>query len=104
MEMAVIDLLDVREDKDGVTFRVRVQPRASRNQLAGVMDGALRVRLTAPPVEGEANEACLKFLAGLLGVPGKSVQLVSGQAGRNKTVRVLGLTVREVLDRVMLEK
>ncbi len=90
-------MLDLREDKDGVTFRVRVQPRASRNQLAGVMDGALKVRLAAPPVEGEANEACLRFLAGLLGVPGKSVSLVSGHTGRNKTVRVQGLTAAEVL-------
>ncbi len=90
-------MLDLREDKDGVTFRVRVQPRASRNQLAGVMDGALKVRLAAPPVEGEANEACLGFLAGLLGVPGKSVSLVSGHTGRNKTVRVQGLTAAEVL-------
>lgn len=90
-------MLDLREDKDGVTFRVRVQPRASRNRLAGVMDGALKVRLTAPPVDGEANEACLKFLAGLLGVPGKSVHLVSGHTGRNKTVKVQGLTAAKVL-------
>ncbi|MFZ5631584.1 MAG: DUF167 domain-containing protein [Bacillota bacterium] len=93
-------MIDLREEKGGVAFRVRVQPRASRNQLAGVMDGALRVRLTAPPVDGEANEACLKFLAGLLGVSRNSVQLVSGRTGRNKTVRVQGLTATEVLDRL----
>ena len=91
-------MLDIREDKDGVTFRVRVQPRASKNQLAGVMDGALKVRLTAPPVDGEANEACLKYLARLLGVPVKSVQLISGHTGRNKTFRVQGLTVDEVTE------
>ncbi|MFZ5648427.1 MAG: DUF167 domain-containing protein [Bacillota bacterium] len=89
-------MLDIREEKGGVTFRVRVQPRASKNQLAGVMEGALKVRLTAPPVDGEANEACLRFLAGLLGVPVKSVELVSGHTGRNKTVRVTGVTARDV--------
>jgi len=91
-------MLDIREEKDGVVFRVRVQPRASKNQLAGVLDGALKVRITAPPVDGEANGACLKFLAGVLGVPARSVELVSGQTSRNKTVRVLGLTAGEVAD------
>lgn len=91
-------MLDIREEKDGVVFRVRVQPRASRNQLAGVMDGALRVRLTAPPVDGEANEACVRFLAGLLGVPARSVQLISGHTGRNKAVKVAGITAKEVAD------
>ncbi|MCL6610815.1 MAG: DUF167 domain-containing protein [Peptococcaceae bacterium] len=91
-------MLDIKEDRDGVSFRVRVQPRASRNQAAGIADGALKVRLTAPPVDGEANEACLKFLAGLFGVPARSVSLVSGHTGRNKIVRVRGLTARDVLD------
>lgn len=90
--------MDIKEDKDGVSFRVRVQPRASRDQLAGVMDGALRVRLTAPPVDGKANEACIKFLAGLLGVPARSVQLISGHTGRNKTVKVAGISATQVMD------
>ncbi|MFZ5649769.1 MAG: DUF167 domain-containing protein [Bacillota bacterium] len=89
-------MLDIREEKGGVTFRVRVQPRASKNQLAGIMEGAIKVRLTAPPVGGEANEACLKFLAGLMGVPLNSVELVSGHTGRNKTVRVSGITAGDV--------
>lgn len=91
-------MLDLREENGGVTFRVKVQPRASCNQLAGVMDGALRVRITAPPVDGEANEACLRFLAGLLGVPFKSVELVSGHTGRNKTVRVSGRSARDIMN------
>ncbi|HBV98963.1 MAG: hypothetical protein JL50_19050 [Peptococcaceae bacterium BICA1-7] len=91
-------MLDIREDKDGVTFRVKVQPRASKNQLAGVMDGAVRVRLTAPPVDGEANQACLKFFAHLLGVPLRSVELVSGHTGRNKTLRVCGLSSARVTE------
>jgi uncharacterized protein (TIGR00251 family) len=91
-------VLDIREDKDGVTFRVRVQPRASKSQLAGVMDGAVKVRLTAPPVDGEANQACLKFFARLFGVPQSSVELVSGHTGRNKTLRVRGVTAARALE------
>jgi uncharacterized protein (TIGR00251 family) len=91
-------VLDIREDKDGVTFRVRVQPRASKNQLAGVMDGAVKVRLTAPPVDGEANQACLKFFARLFGIPQSSVELVSGHTGRNKTLRVYGVTAARALE------
>lgn len=91
-------MLDLREEKGGVTFRIKVQPRASKNQLAGVMDGAVKVRLTAPPVDGEANEACLRFFAELFKVPLKSLELVSGHTGRNKTLRVYGVTASQVLD------
>lgn len=54
-------MLNIREDKNGVVFKVRVQPRSSKNQIAGLFDDSLKVRLTAPPVEGEANEACCAF-------------------------------------------
>lgn len=91
-------MLDLREDKGGVTFRVRVQPRASKNQLSGVMDGAVKVRLAAPPVDGEANQACLKFFAHLFGVPQRSVELVSGHTSRNKTLRVCGVTIARAVE------
>lgn len=91
-------MLDIRGEKNGVTFRVRVQTRSSRNQVAGFLDGALKVRLTAPPVDGEANEACREFLASLLGVPRSNVAIVAGNTGRNKVVRVEGVTPEKVLD------
>ncbi|MCL5056792.1 MAG: DUF167 domain-containing protein [Actinobacteria bacterium] len=91
-------MIDIREDEDGVTFRVKVQPRASKNQLAGVMGGAVKVRLTAPPVDGEANQACLKFFADLFGVSLRSVELVTGHTGRNKTLKVHGLTAGRVTE------
>lgn len=75
---------------DGLVLHVRVQPRASRDEIAGIQDGRLRVRLTAPPVDGAANEACQKFLAGLLGVPKTSVRLTAGQKAREKTFSVCG--------------
>ena len=90
-------MLFVKEDMDGVIIKIKVQPRASKNQLAGIMDGALRVRLIAPPVDGEANEACIKFLAGVFKVPRQRVELVTGHAGRHKMVRIVGITGDEVL-------
>jgi len=81
----------LREENGGVLFKVRVQPRAARNELAGLFEDALRLRLTAPPVDGEANEACRSFLAGLCKVPKSRVAIVSGHTGRSKVVRVSGV-------------
>jgi uncharacterized protein (TIGR00251 family) len=74
-----------------VTLKVRVQPRASRDALAGEREGALVVRLCAPPVEGAANEALARFLGKALGVAPSAVRIVSGATGRNKVVAVAGL-------------
>lgn len=84
-------MLDIREDKQGVVFKIKVQPRAAKNQLAGLLGDALKVRITAPPVEGEANEACRVFLAKTFRVPKGSVELVAGHGGRNKLIRVYGV-------------
>ncbi len=70
---------------------MRVQPRASREGLAGVREGALVVRLTAPPVEGAANAALLKLLGKALGLPPSSLELLRGQSGRDKLVLARGL-------------
>lgn len=91
---------DIREDAGGVLIRVRVQPRAAKNQLAGELDGALKIRLNAPPVDGAANRACCDFLAALLGVAKTRVAITHGHAGRNKTVRVDGITASQVRDRL----
>ncbi|HHU87172.1 MAG: DUF167 domain-containing protein [Pelotomaculaceae bacterium] len=90
-------MLNIREDKNGVVFKVRVQPRSSKNQIAGLFDDSLKVRLTAPPVEGEANEACCAFLAKVLAVPRLRVEIAAGQSSRNKLVRVEGLNIEQVL-------
>ena len=83
--------LDLRDAGGGITLRVRVQPRASRDGLSGEREGALVVRLTAPPVEGAANEALSRLLGKTLGVAPSAVRVVSGAAGRNKLVSVAGL-------------
>jgi uncharacterized protein (TIGR00251 family) len=76
-----------------VTLRVRVQPRASREGLAGVRAGALVVRLAAPPVEGQANDALVRYLGRLLGLPASSVSLQQGAHGREKVLLLSGMTV-----------
>ncbi|HET7090545.1 MAG TPA: DUF167 domain-containing protein [Anaerolineae bacterium] len=91
----------IDEMAGGVTFAVRVIPRSSRNQIAGVQGDALRVKLAAPPVEGAANEALIGFLAERLGVRKSAVSIISGERNRSKTVRVDGVT-RERVERVLL--
>lgn len=79
----------------GVRLRVRVQPRASRSELAGLHSGRLRIRLAAPPVDGEANEELERFLARLLSVPRRAVSLMAGHSGRQKTVEIRGVSAAD---------
>jgi uncharacterized protein (TIGR00251 family) len=83
--------LTVRERAGCLRLDVRVQPRASRNELAGVHGGALKVRLQAPPVDGAANEALVAFLAESLGVPRAAVRVVAGATSRAKVVEIEGV-------------
>jgi hypothetical protein len=92
--------LDLRESDAGLTLRVRVQPRASRDALGGEREGALVVRLTAPPVEGAANEALARLLGRALGVAPSAVSVVSGASGRSKVVSVAGLDVATARERL----
>lgn len=86
---------------DGVTLAVRVQPRASASAIVGFRpDGALAVRVTAPPVEGEANRAVGALLAEALGVRASAVSVVHGHRGRDKRVRIAGLTLADVRARL----
>jgi len=76
----------------GNDLAIKVIPRASRDEVLDVVNGELRIRLRAPPVDGEANRALLKFLGRQLGLPPSALQLVRGQTGRHKCVRIPGLT------------
>lgn len=91
-------LLDISEDqaKGTVTFSVRVQPRASKNEVVGPWAGALKVRLTAPAVENRANEALVEFLAELLKTPKAAVRIRSGRQSRTKNVEVTGVTAQQI--------
>ena len=92
--------IPVRETTHGATFMVRVAPRASRTAIAGVMgdgdEAAVKIALQAPPVEGRANAALIEFLSELLGVPRSSIEVASGQSGRNKRILVRGKTAMDV--------
>ena len=81
-------------------IRVRLTPRAARDEVAGWQDGVLRVRVTAPPVEGRANAALERLLAGALGLPKTAVRVVSGAQSRDKTVAVEGIAQEEALRRL----
>jgi hypothetical protein len=83
-----------------VTLRVRVQPRAARDQLGGTRGGALVVRLSAPPVEGQANAALLRLLARRLGLAPSALELLRGESGRDKLLRVRGLAPSELRARL----
>ena len=83
------------------TLSVRVQPRASRNEVAGLVGETLKIKLTAPPVEGAANEACLDFLAKLLDLAPSRLAITQGERSRNKVVRITGLTQEEVHARLL---
>jgi uncharacterized protein len=79
-----------------VSFPVRVQPRASKNEIVGVMDGALKVRLQAPAAEDRANQALCEFLAELLKRPKSTVRILSGEHSRTKRIEILGVTAAEI--------
>ncbi|MBU1743339.1 MAG: YggU family protein [Proteobacteria bacterium] len=93
-------MIPLRETETGVIFRIRVVPRASRSEVAGIQGDALKLRITAPPVEGKANEACITLLAELLGVKRTQVAIISGHASRTKTVAVEGVKAKEIAARI----
>jgi hypothetical protein len=74
-----------------VTLSIRIQPRASKNEIVALAGGGLKIRLTAPPVDGAANEALVKFLADTLSIPKSHVEIASGHTSKNKIVRVSGV-------------
>ena len=88
--------MKVEESASGVRFHVRVQPRASKTELAGVHGDAVRIRIAAPPVDGEANDELVRFLAKKLDVAKGAVKIVSGDTGRDKLVEVSGVRVADV--------
>ena len=86
-----------------VTFSVRVQPRASRDEIAGVIEGAMKIRLCAPAVENRANEALVEFLAGVLKTSKAAVRIRSGEQNRNKRVEVFGVTRQQIESLLQME-
>ena len=90
----------IYESDGGVTFAIKLHPRAKKNGITGEIGDALKVSLTAAPVEGRANEACIEFFAKLLKVPRSSVTIASGQHSRSKVIRIAGVTGEYARDRL----
>ncbi len=89
-------MIPIQETVKGLTFTVRVHPRARKNAITGVMGDALKLALTAPPVDGKANQAVVEFFADLFQIPRSSVTIASGASSRNKVVRIMGVTAEQV--------
>lgn len=90
-------MLDVQEGEGRLVLAVRVQPRASKDEIAGVIGGALKIRLQAPAAENRANEALVEFFAQLLKTPKSAVRILSGERSRTKRIEIRGVTKQQVL-------
>ena len=99
MEMKKYHLHD---GKKGAAIAIRVTPRASRNEIVEVLsDGTVRIRLTAPPVDGKANDALVEFLSNVLDIPPSRIEIVAGLTGRDKLVSILDMDAEVVHTRIL---
>ena len=85
----------IKPCENGVRFSVLIQPRSAKNEVTGTHNDALKIRLTALPVEGVANKSCMRFFAKWLGVSPSEVSIIQGLSSKNKTIEVTGLTEKE---------
>ncbi len=84
-------MLIINEVPGGIRLEIKVQPRSSKNQIAGEQEGALKVKLTAPPVDGEANQALINFLSSYFKIPKRNITLLKGETSRHKLVEIQGI-------------
>ena len=89
-------MISFNESPGGVTFAVKVHPRGKKDAITGELGDALKLSLTAPPVEGRANQACIDFFAKLLNLPRSSITIAAGESGRRKLIRITGLSAAEL--------
>ncbi|MEJ5376063.1 MAG: DUF167 domain-containing protein [bacterium] len=98
--MDELQALKLQAGEGWVEFWIRVQPKASSNEMCGMVQGELKLKIKAPPLEGKANRAAQEFLGEVLDVAKGKVEIVSGKASRSKKVRVWGLKPQELLQRL----
>ncbi len=91
-------MIPIEETADGVVFDIRVIPRSSRSELAGIHGDVLKLRVTAPPVEGAANKECIRFLSEVLGVKRSQVQIIAGHRSKNKKIFISGIHRKDIED------
>jgi uncharacterized protein len=85
-------MIPIHESAKGTTFALKVHPRARKNAITGIVGDALKLALTAPPVEGKANQAVIEFFSDLFQIPRSSVTIASGETSRNKVIRIAGVS------------
>jgi len=95
-------MIPIQESAKGATFAVKVHPRARKNAITGFVGDALKLAITAPPVDGKANQAVIDFFADLFAIPRSSVTIASGETSRNKIVRIAGVS-KEVVEQKLAE-
>jgi uncharacterized protein len=89
-------VIELNEKNGAVTFRIRVQPRAARSEMAGEYAGALKLRIAAPPVDGKANEEVIRFLAKLFSIANRQIEILGGDTSRDKIIRIHNVSVTEI--------
>ena len=94
------NMIFLRESKKGLTFDIQVIPHASRSELVSVKDGVLKIKVTSPPVEGAANDACIKLLAKELGLKKSQMEISSGAKSRKKTVMIKDISKEELQTKI----
>jgi len=93
----------LHDGKSGSALAVRITPRASRNEIHEILDdGTVKIRITAAPVEGQANQALIEFLSSILDVQKSKLEIVAGQSGRDKIIAVESLSAKEVQQKILL--
>ena len=90
-------MIGFTQKNNALVFTVRVVPRASKSEIVGSLDGALKIRLASPPVDGAANAELVKLLSKTFGVSGSAVEIMSGQSGRTKQVKISGVNAEDFL-------
>jgi uncharacterized protein (TIGR00251 family) len=92
--------LRIKDYKDGIQFSGLIHPRSANNKICGLQDEYLKIHITSPPVDGNANKMCIKFLAKILSVSPSQIAIVSGQNGRKKIIRIYGMNTSEFLKKI----
>jgi len=90
----------VNDTAKGATFAIKIQPRARKNAITGTVGNAVKLAVTAPPVEGKANQAVIEFFADFFEIPRTSVSIASGETSRNKVIRIAGVSAQMVRERL----
>ena len=95
-------MIALHETALGVSFAVKIQPRAKRNAIVGELGDVLKIALTAPPVDGRANQACIDFFADFLELSRSAITILSGESSRNKVIRVAGISREDLRNKLQL--